>query len=149
MKKVSLLIAISALVFAAPLFAQEDFTPGPISRIILYDIKPGHNADFWADVRQNLKPIYEEYKKQGVITDYGYFTKSTLDKADDWNVGLSLSYKNWGALDGLAAKTDPITLKFYGSREARTAAQMKRAEASTVVSNFLIRAVDPNPMTKP
>lgn len=148
MKKVSLLIA-AAMVFAAPLFAQENFTDGAVSRIILIHIKPGHTTDFWSDVRQNLKPVYEEYKKQGVITDYAFFTKATLENPDDWNVGINLTYKNYGALDGLAEKTDPITLKFYGSREARTAAGMKRTEAATTVSSFLIRQVDPKPMTKP
>src|SRR5712692_2444098 len=123
MKRVSLFVAAAlSLIVAAPLFAQENFTEGPISRIVLIHIKPGHTTDFWSDVRQNLKPIYEEYKKQGVITSYGFFTKATLENADDWNVGLTLDYQNYAALDGLAVRTDPITLKFYGSREARTAA---------------------------
>jgi hypothetical protein len=150
MKKVSLSIAaLFILVAATPLFAQENFTEGPVSRIILLHIKPGRNTDFWADVRQNLKPVYEEYKKQGVITDYAFFTKSTVEKPDDWNVGINLTYKNYGALDGLAAKTDPITLKFYGSREARTAVGMKRSENTTTVGSFLIRQVDPKPMASP
>jgi hypothetical protein len=146
MKKVSLItIAILATLVAVPVFAQENFTEGTISRIILIHIKPGKNTDFWSDIRQNLKPIYEEYKKQGVINDYAFFTKATSENADDWNVGINLVYKNYGALDGLAARTDPITLKFYGSREARTAAANKRPENGTVVSSFLIRQVDPRP----
>jgi hypothetical protein len=149
MRKVSLFIAaaLSTLVVAAPLFAQENFTEGPVSRIILIHIKPGHNADFWNDVRQNLKPLYEEYKKQGLITDYHFFTKASTENPEDWNVGINLVYQNYGALDGLAAKTDPITLKFYGSREARVTANNKRFESATIVSSFLIRAVDPRPMT--
>ncbi len=147
MKRVSLLVLTVLMILGAlPVLGQENFTEGPLSRIVLLRIKPGHTTDFWADVRQNLKPIYEEYKKQGIITSYGFFTKATLENADDWNVGLTLDYQNYAALDGLALRTDPITLKFYGSREARTAAGNRRTENATTVSSFLIRQVDPRPM---
>jgi len=146
MNKLSRFAFAALFVFTAvPLFAQENFTEGPITRIILVHIRPGHGTDFWNDIRQNLKPIYEEYKKQGIITNYDFFTKSSLDKPDDWNVGLALTYQNYAALDGLAARTDPITLKFYGSREARTAAGNKRSETSMQVESFLIRHIDPRP----
>lgn len=148
MKKIFVLTAtVLSLVVTAPLFAQENFTEGTISRIVLVHIKPGHATDFWNDVRQNLKPLFEEYKKQGVIAEYDFFTKATAESSEDWSVGYSLTYKNYAALDGLAARTDPITLKIYGSREARTAAQMKRTEHATLVSSFLIRTVDPKPMS--
>ena len=147
MKKVSLfvLVVVFALV-SMPLFAQENFTEGPVSRIVLIHIKAGHGTEFWNDVRQNLKPIFEEYKKEGVITGYDFFTKASADNPEDWNVGFNLTYKNYAALDGLAARTDPITLKIYGSREARSAAGVKRTENATTVASFLIRAVDPKPM---
>jgi hypothetical protein len=148
MKKVSLFVAIIVSAFVSmPLFAQENFTEGPVSRIILIHIKSGHTAEFWNDIRQNLKPIYEEYKKQGVISDYHFFTKATTENPEDWSVGINLTYKNYAALDDLASRTDPITLKFYGSREARAAANMKRTEHASTVSSFLIRTVDPKPMT--
>lgn len=147
MKRVSLFVLTVLIILGAlPVLAQENFTEGPISRIVLLHIKPGHATAFWADVRQNLKPVYEEYKKQGIIASYGFFTKATLENADDWNVGISLDYQNYAALDGLAMRTDPITLKFYGSREARTAAGIRRTENATTVSSFLIRQVDPKPM---
>lgn len=148
MKKVSVFIgAILLFISGAPLSGQENFTEGAISRVILVDITRGHFTEYWADIRQNLKPIYEEYKKQGVISDYSFFTKATAEAAGDWDVGVVLTYKNYAALDGLAARTDPITLKFYGSRDARAAAARKRTEHSTLVSSFLTRTVDPKPMT--
>lgn len=147
MKKVplSVLLVLFALT-SLPLLAQVNFTEGPISRIILIHIKAGHATEFWNDVRQNLKPIYEEYKKQGVISDYHFFTKATTENPEDWNVGINLTYKNYAALDELASRTDPITLKLYGSREARAAANVKRTEHAMTVSSFLIRSVDPKPM---
>jgi hypothetical protein len=146
MKKVSLItIVILSTLVAVPLFAQENFTEGPISRIVLIHIKPGRNTEFWSDVRQNLKPVYEELKKQDVISDYHFFTKASTDDPEDWNVGINLTYRNYAALDGLAARTDPITLKFYGSREARADVQRRRTENGTIVSSFIIRQVDPRP----
>jgi hypothetical protein len=148
MKKVPLFVLLVLFALTSlPLFAQENFTEGPISRIVLIHIKAGHFTEFWNGVRQNLKPIFEEYKKQGVISDYHFFTKASTENPEDWNVGINLTYKNYAALDDLASRTDPITLKFYGSREARAAANLKSTEHSTIVSSFLIRTVDPKPMT--
>jgi hypothetical protein len=141
------ILLLLVLVSVVPAVAQENFTEGTISRIVLLRIKPGRATPFWADVRQNVKPIFEEYKKQGVISDYEFFTKATTENLEDWNVGYALTYKNYAALDGLAARTDPITLKFYGSAEARTAAANRRPDNSTLVSSFLIRQVDPRPIT--
>jgi hypothetical protein len=148
MKKASLLVTVLVCVLTSlDLVAQENFTPGPVTRIILIRIKPGHTTEFWADVRQNLKPTFEEYKKQGVITDYMFFTKSTTENSSDWNVGYGLTYKNWAALDDLAQRTDPITLKHYGTAQARTDAGRRRIENGELISSFLIRNVDPRPMT--
>ena len=105
--------------------AQENFTEGPIWRVTLVKIKPGKTTDFWTDLRKNLKPVYEEYKKDKLITDYAVYVKSTRENEGDWDVAVALQYANFAALDGLAARTDPITLKIYGSREARTAAALR------------------------
>ena len=147
MRRISLFVLTFLMIVSAlPLIAQEHFTPGPVSRVILLRINPGKTNDFWTDVRQNTKPVFEEYKKQGIITSYGFFTKSTTENADDWNVGFILTYQNYGALDGLADRTDPITLKHYGTREARTAAANRRADSAKLVSSFLIRDANPRPM---
>jgi hypothetical protein len=128
--------------------APPHTTPGSVTRITLVRIKPGRADDFWTDVRQNLKPIYEAYKAAGIIENYGFATKSTTDGEDDWNVAISLSYKNWAALDDLGPKQDPITLKHYGSAAARTAAAQKRLENGIAVSSFLIRQQKVNDIPK-
>ena len=147
MRRMWVLVLLFLFVLGAvPLIAQENFTLGTVSRVILLRINPGKTNDFWADVRQNTKPVFEEEKKQGIITTYSFFTKATTENRDDWNVGYVIQYANYAALDGLADRTDPITLKHYGSREARTAAGNKRIEYATLVSSFLLRNVDPRPI---
>ncbi|HYS52918.1 MAG TPA: hypothetical protein VER58_04010 [Thermoanaerobaculia bacterium] len=148
MRRWSLFVLACLLILGAlPLMAQENFTLGTVERVVLLRINPGKTNDFWADLRQHTKPVFEEYKKQGIITNYGFFTKATAENRDDWNVGYFLEYQNYAALDGLATRTDPITLKHYGSAEARTAAGNRRSELATLVSSILLRNVDPRPMT--
>lgn len=148
------LLAVAAVVSEAPAqtaspmgnVAGPHTTPGVVSRVILYRIKPGMADAFWSDVRTHLVPIYEEYKKRGLITNYSYFSKATSDSDRDWDVGLTLSYANWGALDTFsAANTDPVTLGHYGSAANRTAANNARGGMREVMQSFLTRSQTPNP----
>lgn len=116
-----------------------NLTAGTLTRVTLLRIHPGKADEFWADMRKNLKPIYEAYKSAGIIESYAVSTKTTRDSEEDWDVALSLTYKNWGALDDLGAKMDPITLKAYGSAANRSAAGKKRTEHATQVASFLLR----------
>jgi hypothetical protein len=147
MHKRTAIAALALAIGSAPLMAQQspNTTPGPVARIILIRVKPGHSDQFWADFRQHLKPIYDEEKRRGIITDWGVFTKSTLENPDDWGVGLSLTYPNWAALDNLTARADTVTLAHYGSAANRTAAGNARTEHGTTVSSFLIRDQTVNP----
>jgi hypothetical protein len=115
-------------------------TPGEVVRVTLVRIVPGHADAFWQDMRQHLKPIYEEYKKRGIITGYTVATKSTTEDPNDWNVVVTLSYPNWAAFDNLGQRTDPVTLAHYGTAAQRTAAGQARIQHGTIISSFLIRA---------
>lgn len=147
MKKLFALAALALVASSAPAVAQQspNTTPTTVSRIVLVRVKPGHGDAFWQDVRQHLKPIYDEEKRLGVIADYQFFTKSTAENENDWGVGIALTYKNWAAIDSLTARTDPITLAHYGSAANRTAANNARTEHGTIVSSFLIRGQTVNP----
>ena len=131
-----------------PAAAMGNTTPGTVTRVVLLRIKPGQTDAFWDDVRRNTKPIFEEYKRRGILVDYGYFTKATWDGPTDWDVGFTLTYSNWGALDNLGQRTDPVTIGHYGSVERRTAAQAARINTSEVAQSFLIRQQTPNPISK-
>jgi len=136
------LAALALMLCAAPAFAQmgtPHTTPGTVTRVTLIRIKPGHTDPFWQDVRQHLKPIFDEYKRQGIVTNYSVGTKTTTENPDDWNVVFTQSYANWAALDNLGPRTDPITIAHYGSVANRTAANNARIEHSTVVASILVR----------
>src|SRR4026207_957739 len=137
-------LAALALVLAfapPPVQAQEHYTLGPVSRITLVDIKPGKGSEFWTDLRQRIRPLYDEYKRQGLIQNYSVSLKTTADGPQDWDVAIILTFKNWAALDAFATKGDSVSRSYYGSYERRSEAGAKRAEFGTINASFLVRDV--------
>ena len=141
------LAALALMLSAAPALAQQspNTTPTTVTRVVLIRVKPGHGDQFWADFRQHGKPVFDEQKRQGILTNYTVGTKSTLDSPDDWGVVLTFTYPNWAAFDSLAGRTDAIQLAHYGSAANRTAAGTARTEHSTTVASFLVRDQNVNP----
>jgi hypothetical protein len=143
MRKVLLTAIFAATLLAAiPASAQSpNFDPGPVWRVTYYHIKPGQADAFWKDFRENTKPIFEEFKKAGLVLEYKTFTNPVTDHPGDWNVALSVSYPNYAALDQLAAKGASITIKHYGSRDAALAAGKKIEDVREVIASHLAREV--------
>ena len=137
-------LALLAVVLAfttRPVQAQEHYTLGPVSRITLVDIKPGKGSEFWTDLRQRVRPLYDEYKRQGLIQDYSMGLKTTADGPQDWDVAIVLTFKNWAALDAFATKGDSVSKSYYGSYDKRSEAGAKRSEFGTVNASFLVRDI--------
>jgi len=129
---------------ALPMFAQSpNYDVGPVWRVTYYHIKPGQGEAFWKDVRENMKPLYEEYKKAGMISDYKVWYNLTTDRPDDWDVAVGILFPNYAALDQVDAKAATISIKHYGSREAMLDAAKKRTEIRDVVMSKLAREVMP------
>jgi hypothetical protein len=143
MRKLPLIFAVVVCFLAvAPSFAQSpNYDVGPVWRVTYYSIKPGMGDVFWKDIREHFKPIYDELKKQGLISDYKLFTNPVTDHPNDWDVAIATLYPNWAALDQLDAKAASIVAKHYGSREAALEAAKKRSEFRDVVASHLAREV--------
>lgn len=139
----ALLLGLPLTTAAAQPAAQAPVTvtTTSVTRVTLYRILPGQNAAFNRDVLENQIPVWEEFKKAGMITGYGVFSKNSTESPEDWNVGTTLTYANFAALDGFGAKAGPITLKHYGTAEKRTAAGNARNALRTVVSSFLTQGL--------
>ena len=142
-------LALLASVIALPLSAQapaptvsdSGFTAAPVLlRVSLYRWADGMQQAVADDIRMHLVPLWEAYKAAGIILNYSTMTNATASSKDDWQFGIVLTYANYAALDGLGAKTGPITLKHYGSAAARTAANDARAKLRTLVSTNLVSA---------
>ena len=145
MKKVlwaTLLVLL--LLFSLPSYAQNpNYDVGQVWRVTYYHIKSGQGEAFWKDFRENLKPVYESLKKEGLISDYKVWTNATTDGPEDWDVAVGLMVANYAAIDQLDAKAATIVAKHYGTRDAMIEAGKKRSELREVVASKLAREVIP------
>jgi hypothetical protein len=145
MRKVLLAsLFVVMLLTALPVYAQSpNYDVGPVWRVVYYHIKPGQSEAFWKDIRENLKPVLADFKKEGLISDYKMWLNDTADRPDDWDVALGFLFPNYAALDALDAKAATIAAKHYGSRDAMIEAGKKRQELRQVVASKLAREVTP------
>ena len=144
MKRLLARIALVAmlLMLAASANAQNpNYDSGPVWRVIYLHIKPGQGDAFWNDIKQNLKPVWDAEKQQGIISDYKFYTNPIATRQDDWTVALGILYPNWAALDELDAKGATISAQHYGSRDAMQAAGQKRLQMVDIVSIQIAREV--------
>lgn len=145
----SLATCLALAIVLGPIPAEAQI-PGPtgvtvtgttVTRVTLLDVKQGERPAFDRDMVDNLIPIWEEYKKAGILTDYAIFNNVTTDHPGDWEVGFALTYPNYATFDNLPARTNPITLRHYGTAERRTAAGQARTGRATTVSSRLLRGI--------
>jgi hypothetical protein len=135
-------VTLLLLSVAPALVAQNpNYNNGPVWRVVYVDVKTGMGDAFWSDIKQNFKPIYEEYKKQGWVVDYKFYTNPVVEHPNDWSVAIAIEYKSWATLDEMAEKAAAITVKHYGSREAMMDAAKKRNEFAPTLSSKLAREV--------
>jgi len=137
-----LCLAVTLLAMGLPLVAQNPhYNPGPVWRVLYISTKPGMSDQYWNDLSKHFKPIYDEYKKQGWVVDYKFYTNPVAEHPDDWDIAIAIEYKNWGTIDEMSEKAATISEKHYGSREAMIEAGKKRSEIATLVRSSLAREV--------
>jgi len=143
-KTMPVLVFLVVLLSAVSGLAQSpNYDVGPVWRVTYMHLKPGMGDAFWNDFRQHIKPVLEEQKKQGLISDYKAFTNPTSNQPNDWDVAIGVLYANWAALDQIDAKAASIAVKHYGSREAALEAARKRSDFRDVIASHLAREVMP------
>jgi hypothetical protein len=121
--------------------AQDQYTEGTVERVTLVHILPGRFNAFMADVKNNIQPIWEAEKSNGLIEGYQIFLNQTKASADDWDIGIALTYKNMAALDGLGMKVLDLRMKQYGDKNKEQQVVDKRVENGRQVASYLIRNV--------
>ena len=139
------LVLVAATIGSAPAGAQGAGAPavadsgikstGAIMRVSLYRFAEGKQQEALADMRTHLIPIWEAQKTAGTLMGYSTMNNPNPSSPDDWQLGIALTYKNNAALDSLGARNAPITLKHYGTAEARTAANEARAKLRILMSS--------------
>jgi hypothetical protein len=139
-KKV-LIVAVFAALFTPALFAQENYTEGPVWRVSLVRVKPTHLDEYLTSMRQVSKGFIEEEKRQGLIVDYKIFLKETKTSPQDWDVCIAVEYKNHAALDGLDSKMEAIRDKVLGGKQQAHQLGEKREEIREIISDELMQEI--------
>jgi hypothetical protein len=134
-------LAISLLFLGPALFAQEQYTEGPVWHVTLIRVKPTHMDDYLTTLRNAFKPTIEEQKRQGMVVDYKVFLKETKHDPEDWDICLAVEYKNHAALDGLAAKGEAVRDKILGGKAPALEQAVKREEIREVISSELLEEI--------
>ena len=140
MKRLTGIVFFLLLVVPA-LFAQEHYTEGPIWRVQLIRVKPTQMDAYLTSLRQSTKPLIEEQKKQGMIMDYKVFLKQTKANPEDWDIAVAIEYKNYAAMDGLAAKGEGVRDKILGGKQAAQQLGEKRAEIREIIASDLLQEI--------
>ena len=144
MKK-AIRIAVAVLCFSLVVLvsakAQVKYNEGPVERVVLIKIVPGHFSAFMDDLKTNIVPIWDSEKAAGIIQGYQIFFNTTTASPDDWDIGYSLVYNNMAALDGLPDKLYDLRMKKYGDESAEQKVIDKRVENAHVVSSMLLRDI--------
>ena len=150
MKRLVLFAALICVFSIAAAAQTPATTAGPVCRVTLTGTKVGKNADFIRFRREHAKPIFEEQKRQGLIVSYTWYSKPINLGPDDWDIAQVVCFKTYAdAIDANAereAKINEISLKHYGSAEARTKSNDSVGELRDVVSSTLIREQILNPL---
>ena len=143
-KTIAVVVFLVAVLSASLGFAQNpNYDVGAGWRVTYMHLKPGMGDVFWNDFRQHIKPVLDEQKKQGLISDYKAFINPTTNQPNDWDVAVAILYPSWASLDQIDAKAASIVAKHYGSREAAFEAARKRSDFRDVVASHLAREVTP------
>ena len=125
---IGLLLAAPLLFAATAAVAQERaYTEGVVMEISAIKIKPGMFDAYMKYLDTTYKGLMEEYKKAGLIVDYGVVAANARTPQDP-DLLLTITYKNWAALDGLEDRMEPISNKVFGSRAAGTQASVDRGK---------------------
>ncbi len=76
---IRLAVAVLCLSFLSVVTAaaQDQYTEGGVTRVTLVQILPGHFNAFMDDLKTNIKPIWDEEKKAGLIENYSIFLNTT------------------------------------------------------------------------
>jgi hypothetical protein len=144
MRKLAWTLALVVL-FALQGFAQEDYTEGPVWSVTTIRVKPAHFNDYMTALRKNIKPFWDEAKREGAIMDWKVFLKQTKNSPQDWDIALCVLYKNYAQLDGQTAKFEAIRDKVLGGKMTAQEANAKRGEIREIISTELVREVDLKP----
>jgi hypothetical protein len=118
--------------------ADRPYTEGQVVNVSAIRTQPGMFDEYMKYVAGPYKQLMEEQIKAGIVVSWNVYAV-TPQGPDDPDLYLVTTFKNMAALDGLDAKTDPITEKVFGSIDKSTAAAVDREKIRKLMGDQLMR----------
>lgn len=116
------------------------YTEGSVWTLTMIKTKAGLGDDYFRQISQSVKPVYEEEKKQKIILDYKILEGDAMGP-QDFNIIIMVEYPNMAALDGLRDKMDPIVEKVMGSQDQQRTTAVKRLDIREILGTKTMREI--------
>jgi hypothetical protein len=130
-----------ALSSAAALADERPYTEGQVLSISSVRTEYGRFDDYMKFLATTWKQQQEALKKAGLLVSYQVLQAQPRG-ANDPDIYLVVTYKNWAALDGLTEKSDAITKQVYGSVSASNDAAVDRGKMRRILGNETMQVLD-------
>ena len=139
-KPILLLLAAILTISTSVTRAQEDhaYTQGPVVIVTFVRTEPGMFDEYLRYLDATYKRLLDEYKRQGIVTDYAIFQATPRDP-NDADVILTVTYKNMAAFDELQARTDPALKQVFGSLPKAASASIDREKMRKQLGSQMVR----------
>ena len=139
-KPILLLLAAILTISTSVTRAQEDhaYTQGPVVIVTFVRTEPGMFEEYLRYLDATYKRLLDEYKRQGIVTDYAIFQAIPRDP-NDADLILTVTYKNMAAFDELQARTDPVVKQVFGSLPKAASASAERDKMRKQLGSQMVR----------
>jgi hypothetical protein len=128
-----------ACLASAAVAQSRPYTEGNVLSVSYLRIKPGMFDKYMQYLDTDYKTLLEAQKKQGLVLDYGVYTSPQQDEKD-WNMVLTVTYKNMAALDGLRDKVQPLVKTTLNKTPEQSAQEsIERGAMRDAVGSRLLR----------
>jgi hypothetical protein len=137
MKPLSTLLAAAALTVAMQVASAADekpYTYGPIVNISYIKTRPGQFDAYIKYVATTYKQLMEAEAKAGNVLSWSVYAAQP-HSPQDADVILTVTYKNWAALDGIQDRVEAAQKKVWGTRAGITKATVDREALREVLGS--------------
>ena len=140
MNRFAAFAAFACLASASVAVLADDhaYTEGSVVNVSRIRTVDGRFDDYMNWIATKWKREQEIGKKAGYILSYAVYQVQPRD-AQDADLLLVITYKNWAALDGALAKGDAVAKQIDGSVAASNQAQAERSKIRTVLGSETIQ----------
>ncbi len=102
--------------------------------------KSGLDDEYFKQISQTVKPVYEAAKAAKIILDYKILNGNAIGEHDA-NIIIMVEYPNMAAFDGLREKMEPIMTKTMGSGDQRRDLAVKRLDVREILGTKTMREI--------